>query len=404
MALIKPFKAWRPIPEKAKEIVSVPYDVISSEEAKGLAKNNPLSFLHIIRPEIDLPENTDIFSTEVYKKGASNLKNFLNSDYVIHEQTPCVYIYRLKWKDICKTGIYACVSTQEYDDNIILKHELTRPDKEDDRTRHLLTQQAHAEPVMLTFEDTNQISESIKKITATTPIYSENIEEVEHTIWKADDYNEITNKFLNIPQLYIADGHHRCASASRTAKEMSSQNPEHTGEEAYNFFPAVIFPMSEMKILAYNRVIFKLPDNFLNQLSSTFNLSPINYTEPKQKGEICLFIEGKWYSLVLPESQKNDVASQLDVARLQEFILEPFLKITNQRTDTNISFVGGIKGTTELEKLVNTGKVDLAISMYPTDIFELKSVSDANLLMPPKSTWFEPKLRSGFLVHTFGNK
>lgn len=401
MATVKPFKAFRPTQNSVKDIISVPYDVIDSEEARKLSKNKPDSFLHIIRPEIDLPENINIYSDQVYKKGKENLKNLIQSSSFLFDDDNALYLYKLTWNGRSQSGIFGCVSTKEYDEGVILKHELTRPDKEDDRTKHILTQQAHAEPVMMTFDDSEDISGKMSEIESTEPIYKVALDDVEHIIWKIEKTSTFTDSFKSIKNLYIADGHHRCASASRVAKLMNSQNPEHTGEEAYNFFPAVIFPMQQMEILAYNRIVLSVPADFLELLESKFDVKKTEDPVPKNKGIVCIYLNNGWYTVSLPKSNTSDSASNLDVSRLQEHILEPILNIKNQRTDTNISFVGGIKGTKYLENLVNTGKAEMAISMYPTDISELVAVSDADLLMPPKSTWFEPKLRSGFLVHTF---
>ncbi len=401
MAVVKSFKAWRPKPESAKNIISVPYDVINTDEARELARNKPDSFLHVIRPEIDLPESMDIHAEEVYQKGAENLSKLLDSEHFVQEEKDALYVYKLNWRGRSQSGIFGCVSVAEYDNEIILKHELTRPDKEDDRTKHIITQQAHAEPVMITFDDTAGISEMMESVSKDEPLYQITIEDVEHLIWKVDNSAEFDSAFSKIKNLYIADGHHRCASASRTAAQMKKQNPNHTGEEEYNYFPAVVFPMQQMEILSYNRIVYSTPDNFLATLKDKFELTQTSNPEPENKGDICVYLDGSWYSLSLPESNKSDVASSLDVARLQEHLLEPLLDISDQRTDKNLFFVGGIRGTNELEKLVNSGKADMAISMYPTNIRELVDVSDAGLLMPPKSTWFEPKLRSGFLIHTF---
>lgn len=401
MAVVKSFKAWRPKPESAKNIISVPYDVINTDEARELARNKPDSFLHVIRPEIDLPESMDIHAEEVYQKGAENLSKLLDSEHFVQEEKDALYVYKLNWRGRSQSGIFGCVSVAEYDNEIILKHELTRPDKEDDRTKHIITQQAHAEPVMITFDDTAGISEMMESVSKDKPLYQITIEDVEHLIWKVDNSAEFDSAFSKIKNLYIADGHHRCASASRTAAQMKKQNPNHTGEEEYNYFPAVVFPMQQMEILSYNRIVYSTPDNFLSVLKDKFELTQTTNSEPENKGDICVYLDGSWYSLSLPESNRSDVASSLDVARLQEHLLEPLLGISDQRTDKNLFFVGGIRGTNELEKLVNSGKADMAISMYPTNIRELVDVSDAGLLMPPKSTWFEPKLRSGFLIHTF---
>ena len=403
MAIIKPFKAWRPNEEIVHEVSSVPYDVINTNEALELAEGKPNSFLHVIRPEIDLPKNTDIHATEVYEQGKKNLSELLSSPSFFQEEADALYIYRLSWNGNSKTGIFGCVSVKDYDHEIILKHELTRPEKEDDRTKHILTQQAHAEPVMLTYRDNDLINNLIKDhCKSNNPLYNFTTNDgVQHTFWKVNEITALVLAFTDIPKLYIADGHHRCASAARAAHEMESQNPTHNGTEEYNFFPAVLFPKSETKILAYNRVVHSLPKNFLLNLKKDFdlieNISPI----PSEKGTISLYMNGTWFGLKLPDSAKKNAAAALDVARLQEFILEPYLNITNQRTDKNIDFIGGIRGPKELEKLVDSGKAELGISMFPTSINELIGVSDAGLLMPPKSTWFEPKLRSGVLIHTF---
>ncbi len=402
MALIKPFQAWRPAASKVQDIVCVPYDVITTKDALELSKGKPLSFLHVIRPEIDLPADISIYHTSVYSKGRESLQKLLNAGHFIQEEQDSLYIYRLVWNGRAQSGVFGCVSVKEYENDIILKHELTRPDKEDDRTKHITTQEAHAEPVMLTFDDTKDITGLMVQAQENDPIYDITTEDgVQHSIWKIDDASTFQQAFDSIPSLYIADGHHRCASAARTAREIASQNPTHTGEENYNYFPAVLFPMQQMEILSYNRVIFQLPDNFFERLSSNFMVTPSTESVPQKKGSICIYYDGRWFALDLPASKKTDSASSLDVSRLQEFILEPLLGITDQRTDKNIDFVGGIKGTQKLEHLVDSKSAQLAFSMYPTNIKELITVSDDGLLMPPKSTWFEPKLRSGFLIHTF---
>lgn len=402
MATLHPFKAWRPEPKNVEEIACVPYDVVSVEEARTLAEGKPKSFLHVVRPEIDLPVGTDPHDDSVYQKGAENLKKFLSNGTFEQDMAPHVYIYQLIRNGQPQTGIFACVSVEDYDNEVILKHELTRPAKEDDRTRHILTQQAHAEPVMMTYKDDERTAELINKTIQQDPLFNFEADDgVTHKLWKTKDIVDFVNAFNSISHLYIADGHHRCKSASRAAAQKRAENYNHTGSEEYNFFPAVIFPMSDMNIMAYNRVIHSVPDNFLNTLQQNFNLTVGASPEPSEKGVISIFIEGKWYSMELPIDGNPNSAEQLDVYRLQEFVLSPLLDINDPRRDENISFVGGIRGTEELEKIVNNGKADLAISMYPTSIEELVAVSDEGLLMPPKSTWFEPKLRSGLLVHTF---
>ncbi|MCH2449116.1 MAG: DUF1015 family protein [Gracilimonas sp.] len=403
MAILKPFKAWRPKPELASQVACVPYDVVNTQEAKKLALGNSYSFLNVIRPEIDLPESTSVYSPEVYEKGRENLYELLNSSAYLQEDENSLYIYRLIMDGRSQTGIFGCVSVEDYNNNVIVKHELTRPDKEDDRTKHILTQQAHAEPVMMTFRDNASVASFMNEFMDNNdPIYDFTAEDnVEHTVWKVDNSGTLVKAFKNIPNIYIADGHHRCASAARAAKEQASQNPTHDGTEAYNFFPAVLVPMNQMKILAYNRIIFSIPDNFIKQLQEDFDLERKAKPIPPKKGMISLYLNDNWYGLTLKDPVKNDPASKLDISLLQDQILEPLLGIKDQRTDPNIDFIGGIRGTIELEKLVDNGEAALGISMYPTSIQELVEVSDAGLLMPPKSTWFEPKLRSGLLIHTF---
>ncbi|MFU8859861.1 MAG: DUF1015 domain-containing protein [Cyclonatronaceae bacterium] len=402
MIHIHPFKAWRPDPKKVKQVACVPYDVIDTDEARELAKGNPDSFLHVIRPEIDLPEGSDLYADETYHKGAENLDAFKERGLLVQEQAPSLYIYQLKWHNRTQTGLFSCVSVGDYDNDLIVKHELTRPDKEDDRTRHILTQQAHAEPVMLTFRDSAGISELMHTITGASPLYQFTAGDgVEHLVWRVADTTAFTGAFRNIEKLYVADGHHRCKSASRAVEAMKKENPDHTGSEEYNFFPAVIFPMDQMHIMPYNRVIYKASDStvhrMLRELKAKDDAPPV----PSRKGHVSVYYEGGWHDIQLPEPQERTPATTLDVARLQTGILEPYFSITNPRTDKNIAFVGGIRGTDALKKAVDTGRASLAFSMHPTSIEELVDVSDAGLLMPPKSTWFEPKLRSGIVIHTF---
>lgn len=402
MAILHPFKAWHPDPENVEEIACVPYDVVSVEEARSLAEDKPNSFLHVVRPEIDLPEGTDPHHDSVYEKGAENLTRFLSNGTLNQEEENHVYVYQLIRNGRLQTGIFACVSVEDYDTGVILKHELTRPDKEDDRTRHILTQEAHAEPVMITYKDDEQTGKLIEQTMQQDPLFNfEASDGVIHKLWRANDRSAFVEAFESIPNLYIADGHHRCKSASRAAEQKQKNNPDHTGDEEYNFFPAVIFPMSDMNILAYNRVVHSIPDGFLDTLSDKLELTPDADPQPDEKGTISIYTGGRWYGMRLPLAEDPTSVEKLDVHRLQEFLLSPLLDITDPRRDENISFVGGIRGTDELKQLVDSGKASLAISMYPTSIEELIAVSDEGLLMPPKSTWFEPKLRSGLLVHTF---
>ncbi|NNE45950.1 MAG: DUF1015 domain-containing protein [Rhodothermales bacterium] len=407
MATLHAFRALRPKPTHAERIASVPYDVVSTDEARRLAAGNDHSFLHVIRPEIDLPPGTDEHADAVYQMGRDNMLRFAKSDYTLVEDAPSVYIYRLTMDGRAQTGIFGCVSVKDYDANVILKHELTRPAKEDDRTRHILEQEAHAEPVMLTYRDESRVDEIVTAATEQAPLYDFTSEDgVGHTVWRIPSPGDLVELFSSIPKLYVADGHHRCKAASRAAADVAEGGGIDSAPEV-GFFPAVLFPMSNMLIMPYNRIIRELPsdsERFLNVLSERYGLVPSNAATPGGKGNVCLYVNGSWYQMELPVSSASGAASNLDVARLGEFVLEPVLGITDPRRDARIDFVGGIRGTSELERLVNSGKAAAAISMYATGIDELVSVSDAGELMPPKSTWFEPKLRSGLLVHPFGQR
>lgn len=402
MAIIHPFKGWLPLPEKADEVACPPYDVISTEEARDLSKGKPDSFLHVIRPEIDLPDSTPFHADEVYDKGAQNLNRLLQSDLFIQDEKSSVYIYQLEDNDHVQTGVFTCASVQDYDNDVILKHELTRPDKEDDRTRHILTQKAHAEPVMLTYEDTADIQFLMEKLIITTPPFIEHEGErgVIHRIWKTDNASEFVEAFSKIEKLYIADGHHRCKSASRVAETLRDEKNSFPGESEFEYFPVVLFPMNQMKILPYNRVITSCSAEQFRKLQD-LGLARSEEKEPSSRGVVSIYYNESWWSMPLPEAVNSQIASSLDVARLQSGVLEPVFGIDNPRTDERIDFIGGIRGTAELEKIVNSGEFELAISMYPTTPQELIDTSDAGELMPPKSTWFEPKIKSGLIVHTF---
>ncbi len=403
MAIVHPFKGWLPKPEKAPDVSSVPYDVISTDEAAEMAKGKPESFLHVIRPEIDLPEGTPFNDDSVYEKGAENLWKLLESPHIKQDEKPALYVYQLEVDGRKQTGVFACVSVEDYDNDVILKHELTRPDKEDDRTRHILTQSAHAEPVMLTFKDESSVSFLMEKTIITSPprIEFQADDGVWHRIWSVEAPVELVEAFSRIPKLYVADGHHRCKSASRAAHQLREKNASWPGEAEYDYFPAVLFPIDQMKILPYNRILKNVSQKQFNELDSRFGLKKGSDPSPSEKGTVSIYYDGEWFSLQLPKPESDDAVSNLDVARLQDQILSPLFGIENPRTDPDIDFVGGIRGTDELVQRVEQGDADLAISMYPTAIEELVDVSDEGQLMPPKSTWFEPKLRSGLIVHTF---
>ncbi|HRK73660.1 MAG TPA: DUF1015 family protein, partial [Rhodothermales bacterium] len=358
-----------------------------------------LSFLHIVRPEINFSEETDEHADIVYETGAAKLAAWKSGLNTLQEAEPSLYLYRLVMNGRSQTGIFGCVAVSDYDKGTILRHELTRPDKEDDRTRHILTQSAHAEPVMLTFRTDEVVGKMMDETQRLEPIYDFVAPDgIAHTVWKVENPDGLVARFREIPFLYVADGHHRCKAASRAVEAL---NPLPDAEA--NYFPAVLFPMNQMAILPYNRIVYKIPmmvTDFLAALQP-FDLRENAVPTPERKGDVSMLINGKWYGITLPETKGGTVADTLDVALLGEYVLAPLLGIRDARTDKNINFVGGIRGTGELEKLVSEGTAQVAFSMYPTQIEELLAVSDAGLLMPPKSTWFEPKLRSGLLVHEF---
>ena len=412
MATVHPFRAVRPLPQHHEEIASVPYDVVDTTEARDQAEGRPRSFLHVARPEIDLPPDQDTYEDAVYKQGAVNLRQFVEADYTLREEEPTVYVYRLVMDGREQVGVFGGASVAEYDEGTIVKHEETRPAKEDDRTRHILAQQAHAEPVMLTYRDNETIHALVSDVQERAPLYDfEAGDGVRHTVWKVSAPGPLIEAFQAVEHLYIADGHHRCKAASRAAATLRQSEGTAPGDEAdvpgYELFTAVLFPMSHMHIMAYNRVVHALPSSpgdFLEHLAHDFDLErDVDDPVPAQKGTVCLYLDGAWHRLMLPETEGDRVVDRLDVSRLSEHLLEPWLDITDQRRDPNIDFVGGIRGADALEARVESGAAQLAISMYPTRIEELVAVSDEGSLMPPKSTWFEPKLRSGLLVHDFAD-
>lgn len=413
MAVIRPFKALRPQKQSAHLVASVPYDVINTEEAKELAKGNPLSYLHITRSEIDLPDNVDVYSKEVYLKAKENLDTLIKDAPLVLDEKPHFYLYRLIMNGRAQIGITAIFSVDDYDNDVILKHEKTRKVKEDDRTNHIITTNAQTGVVFLTYRGVNTVNEIVDKtINTVAPEYDFIAPDgIHHTIWiLPEEYNNlIISEFAKINKLYIADGHHRAKSASRAREEMMKSNPNHKGDEEYNFFIAVIFPAEQLQILPYNRVVFDLnslsKDDFLNAVSEKFDLKLTNEKEPKNKKEFCMYLDHQWYHLKVRDSilaslsLEKSVGEKLDVSILQNFLLNPILGIDDPRTNNRIDFIGGIRGTKELEKLVDNGKAAVAFSLYPVSLDDLMNISDAGEIMPPKSTWFEPKLRDGLLTH-----
>lgn len=410
MAAIHPFRALRPPVSKVSEVAAVPYDVVNTEEARALAANNPLSFLHVSRPEIDLPEGTDIYSDEVYEKARENFETLKSDGTLEEEAEPSLYIYRLVMGDHTQTGVAAAFSVDEYDNDIIRKHERTRPDKENDRTRHILTLRAQTGPVFLTYRADRRIDALVEAETKSEPLYDFTAEDgVRHTVWRANSTEQLARCFAEVPLLYIADGHHRAASASRARAELKAKNPSHTGDEEYNRFLAVVFPDEQMQILPYHRVVKDLNGRdeaqFLDEVKTRFTVADnANSRGPGKAGHWHMYLAGKWYGLNLrddaAQTLSDDPTMVLDVSLLQNNLLGPVLGVADPRTDKRIDFVGGIRGTQELERLVDEGRAAVAFALHSTSIEDLLRVSDAGGIMPPKSTWFEPKLRDAILIHT----
>lgn len=402
MATIKPFAALRPKPELASEICELPYDVLSADEARGLAVENSLSFLHVSRPEVDLPPGTNPYTPDVYAKGAESFLKLIGDGALRQAEQPAFYLYRQIMGPHSQTGMVAVASCEEYLNGVIKKHELTRVDKENDRVRHIEALNSQTGPAFLTYKAAPALDEFVAKKSSATPEIDFTAKDgVRHSAWalfSKDEINFIETQFAGIPFLYIADGHHRSAAAARVF-----QSRKGSGQSSR--FLAVIFPHDQMQILPYNRVLKELngfsPDKLLKELEAIFVISNTGIVAPKQKHEVGFYLQGKWRSLVFREQflQSNDPLKRLDVELLQRHVLAPVLGIDDPRTSERIQFVGGIRGTAELERLVDSGEYACAFSMFPTSVDDLMGVADAGEIMPPKSTWFEPKLRDGMFCH-----
>lgn len=413
MAVIKSFNALRPTKESAQKVASVPYDVVDREEAKAYAEGNSLSFLRISRSEIELSAETDAYSKEVYHKAKENLQRIKQEAPLIMEDKPSFYLYRLIMDGRPQVGIAATFSVDDYDNDIILKHEKTRKAKEDDRTNHIVTTEAQTGVVFLTYRGVEAVNQIVNKtITDTAPLYDfTSVDGIRHTVWIVpEDFNQlIVDEICKVDKLYIADGHHRAASASRARKVKMDSNQQHKGDEEYNFFIAVLFPAEQLKILPYNRVVLNLnghgKGDFINLVSDKFVVEKSDSKEPSKGRTFRMYFEKQWFSLTPRDSVlaslklTASVAETLDASILQDFLLNPILGIDDPRTNKNIDFIGGIRGTKELERLVNSGRAAVAFSLYPVSVDDLMNIADAGEVMPPKSTWFEPKLRDGLLVH-----
>lgn len=399
MAIIHPFRAVRPAPETAAVVSSVPYDVVTTDEARQLAAGNPLSFLRVTRSEIDLPDGTDPYSPQVYAKARENFETLTKRAPLVSEPAPSLYLYRLRMGSHEQTGVAGCFSVDEYDSDAIKKHERTRRDKEDDRTRHIVALRAQTGVVFLTYHRAADLDAVAARVCAGRPMFDFTAADgIRHTIWRAgpEDTQALVGAFARIPALYIADGHHRAASAARARAELRSPDAD--------TFIAVAFPDNQVQILPYNRVVKDLagqtPAQLLEAIRRAFPVAE-GPAAPRRKGEVSMYLDGTWYAIDLTNATPADDsrASGLDVALLQHHVLERLLKIGDIRTDKRIDFVGGARGTQALEQAVNAGKAAVAVSMFPVTVGDLMAISDAGGIMPPKSTWFEPKLRDGLLVH-----
>ncbi len=411
MSVIKPFKGIRPKTEIAAKVASPPYDVLNSNEAREMAKENHYSFLHINKPEIDLPPETNLYSEEVYQKGAENLKRFINEGILIQDEKPCFYVYRQIMGGHSQIGLVAGASVDEYQKDLIKKHELTRADKEEDRSKHVKYLNAQTGPVFLTYKAVPEIDAIINKITARAPQNDFTADDnIKHTLWVVNDDEEIKqiqSHFEKLDYLYVADGHHRSAAASRVCDMRKAENPNHNGAEEYNFFLTVIFPDDQMYIMDYNRVVKDLnglsESEFLEKVKEKFDVNHLGKeaSKPAEKHNFIMFLNDEWYGLKAHEGtfDPQNPVDRLDVSILMNNLLRPILNIGDPRKDKRIDFVGGIRGLGELKKRVNSGEMKTAFALYPTSIEDLMAIADAGKTMPPKSTWFEPKLRSGLVIH-----
>lgn len=415
MLRIKAFQALRPAPALVDEVACVPYDVVDREESAALAAGRPNSLLHVDRAEIDLPPDTDPYSAAVYEKARENFLALQQNGALIREPAPTLYLYQQRMGSHVQTGLATVCNVDDYvheraandrAQDIIKKHEKTRQDKEDDRTRLIGTLRAQTGPVFLTYRDRAGIDAIVNRVTAEAPTYDFTAPDgIQHTVWRIADsatVDALVGEFAALPRAYVADGHHRTASAARVGLELRAKG-EATPDS--DWFLAVLFPASQLQILPYNRAVKDLngrtKEQFLDEVGRAFTLQPGGSDKPSQPGEIRMYLDGAWYDLAWKPAADADPISQLDVTALQERVLAPILGIDDPRTSKRIDFIGGIRGTAELVKLVDSGKHAVAFSMFPTTVDQLMAIADADQIMPPKSTWFEPKLRSGLFIHTF---
>jgi len=406
MLRVKPFQGLRPADDLVHLVACVPYDVVDAKEAAALAEDNPYTLMHVDRAEIDLPAGTDPYSPEVYAKARETLLTLQQHEVLIRESEPCVYLYQQRMGDHVQTGIALTCHIEDYENDIIKKHEKTRRDKEDDRTRLIDTISADTGPVFLTYRDTPKLDTLVAEVLKTPPLYDFTAPDgIGHTVWRVPGpkLGEFFVKaFAEVPVAYVADGHHRTASAVRVGRERRANNPHHTGDESYNWFLCVLFPASQLQILPYNRAVHDLngltPGSFLDAVRKAgFRMSENAGDKPAHPGEIRMYLGNRWYGLSWDSRPDANPTERLDVTVLQDRLLAPILGIDDPRTSHRIDFIGGIRGTGELVKRVESGRAAVAFSMAPTTVDQLMDIADANQIMPPKSTWFEPKLRSGLI-------
>lgn len=410
MAVIRKFKAIRPTSEMAEAVAALPYDVVNSEEAREMTKDKPYSFLHVDKAEIDIPVDTDIYSPQVYAKAKENLDKLVSDGILVQDNKPMLYVYELTMDGRSQTGLVACTSIDEYLNGIIKKHELTREDKEQDRIRHVDICNANTGPIFLAYRTVDEISAIIENVKKNAPVYDFTAEDgIKHRAWVIDNdetANKLIELFKAVPNLYIADGHHRNASAAKVGLKRRAEHPDYTGDEEFNYYLAVIFPSDQLKIMDYNRVVKDLngmtSEEFMNKLAEKFDIHEADgRAKPEKQYDFGMYLDKKWYMLTAKENLRvNDAVAGLDVSILQDNVLIPILGIGDIRTDKRIDFVGGIRGLGELERRVDSGEMKVAFAMYPTSIDQLMTIADENKIMPPKSTWFEPKLRSGLFIHS----
>lgn len=406
---IKAFKGLRPKDGLAKDIASLPYDVVNFKQACKEAEGKPLSFMRVVRSELELDPGIDPYTQAVYDHAKKNFEKLVKNGHLIREDAPSMYLYRQQMGSHSQTGIVATFSAQDYDADVIKKHEKTRKAKEDDRYNLTRTLRVNTGPVFLTVKDGTKLDEIVENKKDEDALFDFVADDgIRHSVWKISDpklLNEIVEVFDKIPCAYVADGHHRSASNARCARDLAKENPNHSGDEDYNWFLSVCFPAGQLKILPYNRVVKDLAgrtsEEFLAELKKVCEVSKTSEKEPKSPTNVNMYLNGEWYALAFGSTDGLDAVESLDVSLLQNRVLSPLLGIGDPRTDERIDFVGGIKGVKELERLVDSGEFKVAFSMYPTTVEQLMAIADAGQIMPPKSTWFEPKLRSGLFVHTF---